>query len=54
MDTTGLFLYVVNRESKAVSAYVVNRATGELTPMEGQTFTAGAKPVAIIVPGATQ
>jgi 6-phosphogluconolactonase (cycloisomerase 2 family) len=54
MDTTGRFLYVVNRDSNTVSGFLLNFATGVLIPMEGQTFAAGSKPVAMLVTGNMQ
>jgi 6-phosphogluconolactonase len=43
------FLYVANRGSGDVSAYTIDAASGNLTPIAGSPFAAGGNPVAIVV-----
>ncbi len=52
VDVTGRFLYVLNRDSKTVSGFYINRPTGALTPMSPATFATGDGPVAILTAGA--
>src|SRR6516162_4702273 len=43
------FLYVANRGSGDVSAYTIDAASGNLTPVAGSPFATGGNPVAIAV-----
>lgn len=51
MDSTGRFLYVVNRDSNTVSGFTINQQTGALTQMSSATFATGNKPIAILTTG---
>ncbi len=46
IDSTGSYLYVANRASNNVSAYLVS-SSGALTQISGSPFTAGTNPLAI-------
>jgi 6-phosphogluconolactonase (cycloisomerase 2 family)/uncharacterized protein YmfQ (DUF2313 family) len=43
------FLYVGNRESQDLSAYHINAATGELTPLAGSPFPLAVAPLSLAV-----
>lgn len=51
VDSTGRFLYVVNRDSNTVSGFTINQQTGALTQMSSATFATGNKPIAILTTG---
>ena len=44
VDPKGKFVYVANGTSNNVSAFLLNRATGTLTPVAGSPFAAGSFP----------
>jgi len=52
VDTSGKFLYVVERDSNAVSVYAINAQSG--VPTESTRVPTGASPVAITLTGAIQ
>ena len=45
----GRFLYVANRDSDSVSAFVIDAATGTLAPISGSPFATVLHPVAVAV-----
>jgi DNA-binding beta-propeller fold protein YncE len=49
VDPSGQFAYVANTHSNDVSVYVVDSATGVLTPASHSPFAAGNQPRAIAI-----
>jgi YVTN family beta-propeller protein len=49
VDPSGKFVYVANRGSNNVSAYIINTVTGMLTEMAGSPFAAGTAPNSVVV-----
>jgi DNA-binding beta-propeller fold protein YncE len=49
VEPTGQFAYVANWHSNNVSAYVIDRGTGALTPVDGSPFPAGLFPQSVTV-----
>lgn len=48
-NSSGTFIYVTNQEG-GISAYSVNRTTGELTPIAGAPFSTGTSPAWVGLP----
>jgi 6-phosphogluconolactonase len=48
-NSSGTFIYVANQEG-GISAYSVNRTTGELTPIAGAPFSTGTSPAWVGLP----
>jgi 6-phosphogluconolactonase (cycloisomerase 2 family) len=49
LDPSGRFAYVANSNSKSVSAYEIDAASGVLSAVSGSPFAAGTAPLRVTV-----